>query len=332
MRIDTKIIVLSLSLSIVPLFLVAGIFLYNTQKELKGEIYDRLNAVSELKKNKLETFFSSRKEDLKAIQGFSVVQINLPTLQEFDQDRYSFAYSKAKLQLDDQLRAFMNSYAYADILLLDTKGKAVFVANPAHAQAYYDKLFFNDTVLGKAKNDIYFSGPVATRELKYPYIVYMISQARDTQGNFIGYIVLQVDMNVVYGFISDNTGLGRTGETFLVKKMPDNGFLFISPLLYDAKAILKKEAVSYKAGDAKIKQGIDYRGKEVLAVGQDLPALNWKLVTKIDKQRGVFIDQQYPHPVFHCLPFDPDHYRTRLYLVHGRHPGPDPETAVNDHP
>jgi len=287
MRIDTKIIVLSLSLSIVPLFLVAGIFLYNTQKELKGEIYDRLNAVSELKKNKLETFFGSRKEDLKAIQGFSVVQINLPTLQEFDRDRYSFAYTKAKLQLDDQLRSFMNSYAYADILLLDRKGKAVFVANPAHAREYYDKVFFNDNVLGKARNDIYFSGPVASKELKYPYILYMLTQAWDTQNQFAGYIVLEIDMNVVYGFISDNTGLGRTGETYLVKKMPDSEYLFISPLLYDPKAILNKKALAFKAIDKKINQGTDYRGKETLAVWQDLASLNWQLITKIDK-REVF--------------------------------------------
>ena len=99
MRIHAKIIILSLSLSIIPLVFVAGIFLYNTQKELKGEIYDRLNAVSALKKNKLEIFFSSRKEDLRAIQGFLDVEINLPTLQEFDRDRYSFAYSKARGQL-----------------------------------------------------------------------------------------------------------------------------------------------------------------------------------------------------------------------------------------
>src|SRR5208282_4926855 len=115
--------------------------------ELKDEIYDRLNAVSVLKKNKLETFFNSRKEDLKAIQGFLDVEINLPTLQEFDRDRYSFAYSKAKWQLEDQLRAFMNSYAYADILLLDGNGKVVFVANQAHAQTYLDKTIFNDKVL-----------------------------------------------------------------------------------------------------------------------------------------------------------------------------------------
>ena len=290
MRVDAKIIILSLSLSIIPLVFVAGIFLYNTQKELKGEIYERLNAVSVLKKNKLETFFSSRKEDLRAIQGFLDVQINLPTLQEFDRDRYSFAYSKAKWQLNDQLRAFMNSYAYADILLMDTKGKIVFAANPAHTQLYLDKTIFNDTVLNKAQKDTYISGPVAAKDWKYPYILYMISEAHDTQGQFAGYIVLVVDMNVVYGFIADNTGLGSTGETFLVKKMPDDGCLFISPLLYDPQAILNKKAsLDFKAPPAgkMINESTDYRGNQVLAVWQDIPSLNWELVTKIDK-REVF--------------------------------------------
>ncbi len=41
-----------------------------------------------------------------AIGGFLEVQINLATLQEFDRDRYSLAYSKAKWQLEDQLRRF----------------------------------------------------------------------------------------------------------------------------------------------------------------------------------------------------------------------------------
>jgi diguanylate cyclase (GGDEF)-like protein len=297
MRTYTKTIILSLGLSIIPLILVAGIFLYNTQKELKGEIYERLNAVSVLKKNKLETFFSSRKEDLRAIQGFLDVQINLPTLQEFDRDRYSFAYSKARGQLDDQLRSFMNSYAYADIFLLDRKGKVVFVANPAYARTYFDRTFFNAGVLKKARKDIYISGPVATKDLKYPYILYMVLEAHDTQGQFSGYIVLEVDMNVVYGFISDNTGLGSTGETFLVKKtvlMPDtpsrspgDEFLFISPLLYDAQAIFNKKAVlTFKTPpvDEKINESVDYRGDRVLSVWQDIPSLNWELITKIDKQ------------------------------------------------
>ena len=91
MRIHTKLTILSLALAIIPLIFVANVFLYNSQKELTEAIYGRLNAVSTLKKDKLATYFVSRKEDLKAAQGLLYVKINLPTLQQFAKDRYNFA-------------------------------------------------------------------------------------------------------------------------------------------------------------------------------------------------------------------------------------------------
>ena len=175
MRIYTKLIILSLSLSILPLILVAGIFLYNAQKELTQEIFERLSAVSVLKKNSLEAFFTSRKEDLKAVQGFLDIKMNLPTLQEFDQDRTNFVYFQAALQLNDQLRAFMDSYQYADILLLDTDGTVVFVTNPAHSTTYLDKAIFKPADLRQARKGMYISDPVATKDLRYPYVLHMVA-------------------------------------------------------------------------------------------------------------------------------------------------------------
>jgi len=279
MRIFRNIILICMSLSIIPLILVTSIYFYHTQKELKTEIDGRLNAISTLKRNKLETFFNSRIEDLKALQGFPAVAVNLPTLEQFNDDRYSLAYSKAKWQLEDQLRAFMNSYAYADIVLLNADGKGVFVTNPRHINSYLDKPFFNQTMLQKARTGILYNGPQATKDWKYPYILYMVTEALDTNGRFCGYIVLVLDMNVIYDFIADNTGLGQTGETFLLKKMPDGEFLYISPLAHDFQAILKKEIDL----SSKLTQGMDYQGKESLSVIQDIDFLNWKIVTRIDK-------------------------------------------------
>ncbi len=285
MRIYTKLIILSLSLSILPLILVAGIFLFSTQKELKTEISDRLNAVSVLKKNKLETFLNSRKEDLRAIQGFLDVKINLPTLEQFDRDRYNFAYLKAKGQLDDQLNAFMSSYKYADILFLDTKGKVVFVTNSDHVGKYLNNTLFFEEVLNKARSGIYSTNPIATKDEKYPYVLYMISQALDIQEKFIGYIVLEVDMNLIFDLISDNTGIGKTGESFLVMKKEGAQAMAISPLSNDPKVILNK-TMSFKdlPIDNKVHESVDYQGKEVLAMRQSIPSLNWELITKIDKQ------------------------------------------------
>jgi len=261
MHIRAKLIILSLGLSIIPLILVANVFLYNAQKELRQEVYGRLKAVSALKKEKLETFFASRQEDLRVVQGFLDVKIHLPTLQQFDRDRYNFAYMKAAGQLKDQFRAFAHSHQYSDILLLSTKGKTVFALDPARAAARMDKTMFSPDQLEKAKSGIYISDPVATGDGRYPKVLHMITAAYDIQQQFSGYIVMEVDMGMVDELINDNTGVGKTGETLLVKKMPERH-----------EGILET---------------IDQHGKPVLAVWQYIPALDWALVTKIDKKEAL---------------------------------------------
>ncbi len=281
MRIFTKLTILFLSLAIIPLVLVANLCLYSAEKELTQEIHQRLSVVAALKKDRLESFFRSREEDLKAVQGFLDVQIQLPTLEQFDKDRYNFAYSKAMGRLNDQLRAYINSYHYADILLLDRKGKVVFGAEPKNFQEKRDKFIFNAAELAKAKAGIFISDPVSVDNEKYPHVVYLVCRSQDIQEEFSGYIVLVVDMQMVYDLIANNIGAGRTGETYLVKEKAGNKFLFISPLLHDPQAILKKEMTAL-SGSA-ISERVDYSGENVLSVALPLPSLGWMLITKIDK-------------------------------------------------
>ena len=285
MRIFSKLTILFLTLAIIPMVLVANLFLYSAEKELTKEIHGRLSAVSSFKKNRLETFFHSRKEDLKAVQGFVDVRINLPTLQQFGKDRYNFAYLKAEGRLHDQLWAFINSYRYADLLLLDAKGKLVFMADHNHFSMKPDKILFDASELAKAQNDVFISDPIASGNEDHPYVAYLVGAAKDIRGKFNGYIVLVVDMNVVYEFIKDNTGEGVTSETYLVKEQSNKKFMFISPLSHDPQAILKKEmsAIAWNT----ISESVDYRGEKVLSVGQLLPGLGWGLITKIDKHEAL---------------------------------------------
>ena len=77
---------------------------------------------------------------------------------------------------------------------------------------------FNDAVLQRAKKDIYISGRWQRAGMEIPVCFIHASQGH-THGPVCRLYLLVVDMNVVYRFISDNMGLGNTGETFLVKKI-----------------------------------------------------------------------------------------------------------------
>ncbi len=280
MRLFTRLTILFLSLAIIPIVIVANLFFYSAEKELTKEIHERLNIVAALNKDRLETFFASRKEDLKAVGGFLDVKTNLPTLQQFDKDRYNFAYMKAAGRLTDQLLAFMNSYQYADIMLLDSKGKVVFGIDPAHLREYRDKVIFTPEELAKAREDVWISDPLSKPDEHHPVVVFMTTAVNDADGKMCGYAVLVVDMQLVYGFLSNNTSVGKTGETYLVKKLPGGKYLHISPLKHDPDAVLKKELPALSLDE--ISENIDYRGEKVLSVFSSVPSLEWGIVTQID--------------------------------------------------
>ena len=62
----------------------------------------------------------------------------------------------------------------------------------------------------------------------------------DFNGKFIGVVAFEIDMEPIYAFVQDTTGLGETGETLLGKKT-GNHALFLNPLRHDKNAALKRE-------------------------------------------------------------------------------------------
>src|SRR5690606_5853801 len=90
----------------------------------------------------------------------------------------------------------------------------------------------------------------------------------------------------------DFTGLGKTGETVVAKKLGDE-VVFMAPTRHDDNAALKRKIkvgsrVStelQQASRGDIGRGVitDYRGVKVFAAWRPAPSLEWGLVTKIDR-------------------------------------------------
>ena len=107
---------------------------------------------------------------------------------------------------------------------------------------------------------------------------------------FLGELIIEIDMEPVFAFIRETTGLGKTGEALIVKR-EGGAVLFLSPLRNDPSAALTK-SVAFDGGKAfpaqmaaqgKEGSGVttDYNGTPVLAAWRYMPFLRWGLVTKI---------------------------------------------------
>jgi PAS domain S-box-containing protein len=117
----------------------------------------------------------------------------------------------------------------------------------------------------------------------------------------IAVVILRIDPNKsFYKMVSSWPINSKTGDMVLFR-VEDNNILFLNnPRFLENAALNSKFSISTSnIAAVKISQGyfepfysIDYRGKQVMAVGRQIPGTNWYLLAKIDKEE-IFVDIQH---------------------------------------
>ncbi len=290
MSLKSKLIVLFVAFTLVPLVLFGTIVFSRARNILQTVRMAQLDTIADLKKDKIETFFHEREADIRSAQDYYNIRRNLPVLSGHTKGMTDPEYRKAKKMLDDQLKTFQMAMGYLDVMLVDASGRILYVSNPAHAtqmlRSFPDRKAFEE-----GREGIYFTDVFVNELTRNQFEMYGVAPVRDLQGNFAGEVVIEIDMGPIYVFIQDITGLGKTGEALIAKK-EGGKTLYLSPLKYDSNAALKKTVdlrekiavPAIKAVQGENGSGItyDYHGEEVLAAWRYIPSLRWGLVTKIE--------------------------------------------------
>jgi len=119
---------------------------------------------------------------------------------------------------------------------------------------------------------------------------------RDDRMTTVGVLAARLNLKSLFGTIGDQTGLGDSGETLVVKKIGSE-LVFMAPTRHDAKAALHRrlklgsrrsraleQAARGNGGSGKI---MDYRGKRVIAAWQHVPSVDWGLLVKMDQDESL---------------------------------------------
>jgi methyl-accepting chemotaxis protein len=107
---------------------------------------------------------------------------------------------------------------------------------------------------------------------------------------------VRLNLKRFFRLIGDQTGLGKTGETVVGKKM-ESEIVFMAPTRHNDQAALKvripidddraqglQDAARGQSNSGLIK---DYRGVTTLAAWQHVPSLDWGLLVKIDYDEAI---------------------------------------------
>lgn len=290
--------------SLLPIIMIGNSFLHTFESEIKKTAIQSLSAIADKKVEQINTYFNERLLDTSllhdaiethnAILEFTVI---------FDEDGVdSDAYRRVYEKYRDHFKRFVEVASYYDLFLISVKGDIVYTQ--AHESDFATNLItgpYRDTGLGKVTrhalnqlerdiSDFEFYEPshgAIAAFIAYPVVI---------RGKIEGVLALQIYSEDVFKVLSNNVGLGETGETVVARLEDNQTALIIAPLNNDPDAALKRKvqlnspysislrnALSDQSGGAIT---LDYRGKEVVAVWRHLQRMKWGIVVKKDVEEA----------------------------------------------
>lgn len=308
MKIMLKISLFTIVLLFFALFL-SGMFIFNNaEKIIQDNILTKLNVVADLKVYQIEDYFKDMRNDIGILQNYNAVREGIPILTKLVNDSKNPEFVIAEKRLDSPLRAWLKSREdIVDIMLTNNVGEIIYSLNDEHKKVDFkkhltdmDSLAFEEGKKGTHLSEIFstrqINDPARTIErLGYDFGMLVSAPVYDVDNNFVGVIIMELDMAPIYKFVQDVTGLRKTGETLVAKKFGDE-LLMLNQLRNNPDAALKlkikmgsnvgtalQKAVLSGSGSGEL---VDYRGKEGIGAWRYINDLNWAFVAKIDKDEA----------------------------------------------
>ncbi len=261
----------------------AGYIYYSSEKHnVEREKYNEIKAISGLKVNQLIQW---RKERLSEANFFtkSLPYPNYTALILKGSKGAAEHFSKG-------LQGIMNGGRYENIFMLDSNGKLVY--------SYAPDFYLKDTALREDVRRVFKENQIIIKDFhiclaKDRVFLEFLSPIRDINNqNVIAVLVFRVEPNdYLHPLIQQWPTPSKTAETYIIRKEKDS-VVYLSTLrhlnvpelslkvsLKDTNTLAAK-AVTGKMG---VIEGVDYRGKKVLADVRTIPDTPWYIVSKIDQ-------------------------------------------------
>ena len=300
MRLKSKLISGFLGASLVPLIIISAVSLFIIDKSLFESNIDKLENVRSIKKKQIENYFAERFGDLYILSLAEITLNSINTAEKlFSYGVDSVEYKRGIKVFDKYYNEYIKTYNYYDLFLIDNKGNIIYTAakeDDIGKNLIQDKIVNNSglsKVFQKAENGIT-SSDFEWYDVSGEPASFLASPVKDNDGKNRGILAFQISLNAINQIMQERTGMGNTGETYLVG--PDNlmrSDSFLDPVNHSVEASFKnpeKGSVNTTAvvnalkGLSNTEEIIDYNNNPVLSsyARLDLEGFNWAIMAEID--------------------------------------------------
>jgi len=290
---------LVMTIILVSMGVLIAYYIFEHVDEMVETQYEQ--GLHELVSEKVSTINEYIDQHLKAVETLSHIRLTgraMVALQQVfhESSVNTLAYEKMDQRYSSYFTDFLEQEGYYDLFLIDTQGNIVYTIK--HESDFSTNLQtgpYKSTALAKVFKTALHNLQASNSSFEYyqpskEAAAFLAAPIIENK-HILGVVALQFNSQRFYDVVNNYTGLGETGEVVVGKKQGDH-ILITAPLRHDANASFQRtvalnaynarpirEASVGKTGVAKLD---DWRGQEVLAAWQYIPALQWGMVVKID--------------------------------------------------
>lgn len=259
---------------------------YQTAKtDLKQRIYNELTAIAAAKKEHITQLIKLRRDQVLIIANGHIYQTFLEQINQKNPD-----IAGLQQAVNDSLAHYTKEVdAFSEIFILDVQGKIIASSHEGDVGRDESK---SDVFINGAKGlylkDFYFDPDVNDKTPLYAIAAPIVGETAD---KLLGVMVVRLNAVLLTDVLTDYSGLDKTGETLLCKRVDDE-VVYLNNIRHDPDSALKRKlsvdshygvpCILASGKQEGIIEAFDYRGMSVLAAYRYLPAGDWGLVSKID--------------------------------------------------
>ena len=282
MPLRTQIFFIFLAITITAITIASYVHYQTARKARLEELHNHLASVSQAKKLRMEGIIRKRKEQLLMLQLREQLLENFKNYQNTKSPALQSALARALKVTTDRIPS------YLEIHLLSMQGTVVLSSSPRfEGRDFSTHESFQHAVQGELCLHEFFYDQNNKLNINMAGLLTLA-------GENIGVVVIKSDAEDVLSLINDYTGLGKSGETTLAKKLGEY-ILYLTPTRFhrNPDTLLVKNELpqamtsALEGKDSLFLQALDYRDQPVVASTRFLEETEWGLVTKIDREEAL---------------------------------------------
>ncbi|MGM0369208.1 MAG: methyl-accepting chemotaxis protein [Bacillota bacterium] len=273
---------------------ITGYLSYQESSEaLINQVEKELTAIRELKKHEIESYYDGLTENIKIIAELKTVENNVGDFATaFETGTDSEEYKELAQSVGHDLDKFKNEHGWYDVFLIDNSGNVIYSeSKESDFGTNLETGRYRDSGLAEAyrqgKNSLTLTDFAYYEASGEPASFVAAPIKSDETNQVLGVVALQVPVDEVNDIMSETTGMGESGETYLVGQdklmRSDSRFSEQTTILereIDTRAT--RESLNGRTGVEVVE---DYRGANVFSAYTpvDIHGVEWAMLAEIDE-------------------------------------------------